>query len=123
MTPRIIHSNCFPVKALIGVDDCVTAITLAKSDSRRLEVGQWAQIVKGRYQGDVGLVAEVEVWGVRLLVVSCIQLQKFVLWDSSMSGKHKQPQCTLQPIPNLFNLIQFAFFGGTKLRQTEVHSY
>jgi len=42
MMPGIIHSNCFPVKAPIGVDNHVAAITLAKSDSERLEVGQWA---------------------------------------------------------------------------------
>ena len=54
MMPRIIHSNHFSVKASIGVDNHVAAITLAKSDSGRLEVGQWAQIVKGRYQGNVG---------------------------------------------------------------------
>jgi len=123
MLPGIIHSNCFPVKAPIDVDDCVAAITLAKSDSGRLEVGQWAQIVKGKHQGNIGLIAEVEVWRVRLLVVPCIQLQKFVSQDSSTSGKRKQPQHTLQPIPNLFNPVQFAFFDGTKLRQTRVHLY
>jgi len=123
MLPGIIYSNRFSVKAPIDVDDCVAAITLAKSDSGRLEVGQWAQIVKGKHQVNIGLIAEVEVWRVRLLVVPHIQLQKFVLQDSSTSGKHKQPQHTLQPIPNLFNPVQFVLFDGTKLRQTRVYLY
>ena len=79
MTPGIIHSNCVPVKFPIDIDDHVAAITLPKKDGDRFEVGQWTRIIKSTYQGDVGLVAEVEAWGVRLLVVPHLQVQNIVM--------------------------------------------
>ena len=87
LTPGIIHSNRIPVKFPIDLEDRVAAITLPKGDRDRLEVGQWACIIKGNYRGDVGLVAEVEAWGVRLLVVPRLQLLKFVSCDFSTLGK------------------------------------
>jgi hypothetical protein len=63
-----------------------------------LQVGKWAQVNKGLYKGDVGLVVEVQPWGVELLLIPRLKPP-----TSSAANPLKRKRTSIRPEISLFD--------------------
>ena len=74
-TPGIIHTQqTGPICQPIDFEDWAKMLRMQDLTST-LEVGQWVQVCKGTYKGDIGVVECMENWGgVYLLLVSCSKI-------------------------------------------------
>jgi transcription antitermination factor NusG len=69
--PGIVHHNTCIIQEQVDFADWTKVLSQHNSDANsNLAVGDWVQVCKGTYKGDVGYVAAVENWGgVSLLLV------------------------------------------------------
>ena len=68
LTPGIIRKQSGIVRQMIDPSNWVRLLTMQDSMSV-VNAGQWIQVHKGEYKGDLGFVTQVEAWGARVLVV------------------------------------------------------
>jgi len=66
-TPGIIRTRQDLVCGEINPSDFMRLLTMTEPTCN-LKEGEWAQVRKGLYKGDVGLVVAVENWGVEVLL-------------------------------------------------------
>jgi len=65
-TPEIIRTRQDLVHGEINPSDFTRLLTMTEPTCN-LKEGEWAQVRKGLYKGDVGLVVAVENWGVEVI--------------------------------------------------------
>jgi hypothetical protein len=92
--PGIMKRGGKPIVKFIPIEDHIGLIRLPKDMELRFTVGQWVQVTKGIYKGDLGYVKGLKPWGgVQLLLVPRIKLPA-----SSLQQKQgKQPRTTPPP--------------------------
>ncbi|KAF5381857.1 hypothetical protein D9757_008344 [Collybiopsis confluens] len=111
--------------ALVPETDLRRCLTMPKSENQVFAGGQWVQIKRGLYQGDVGLVVDDyrnsdSSTGVEVLVVPRLGLTDED--GPSTSSTSKRKRALPRPLPQLFNpsrCIQDQLFCRTK----HVYSY
>lgn len=99
ITPGIIRKLHGVVRQIIDPSDGVKMLTM-QDPSTSVVVGQWIQVNKGIYKGDVGFVSRLETWGAYVLLVPRLQAPNT---DSSL----KRKRTTVRPGPALFNPDSF----------------
>ncbi|KAG5648274.1 hypothetical protein H0H81_007098, partial [Sphagnurus paluster] len=70
----------------INIEERIATLKLPNLDADNLKVGDWAQIITGRYKDDLGIVAEVGE-SFKLLVIPRVQ-PEFVTRDLCRKCKH-----------------------------------
>jgi transcription antitermination factor NusG len=98
LTPGIMKRCGEPIVKLIPIEDRTAIICLPADQDLKFVVGQWVQVTKGIYKGDIGYIREIKAWGgVQLLLVPRIQLQVTSL--TNKQGKRRRtnpaPDCAL----------------------------
>ena len=73
LTPGIIWKRSGVVCQLIDPSDWVKLLTM-QDPIFEVKAGQWIQVHKGVYKGDLGFVTCVEAWGAQVLVVPCLKI-------------------------------------------------
>ena len=101
-TPGIIRKRSGIVRQLIDPSDWVKLLTMQDPISV-VEAGQWIQVRKGVYKGDLGFVTCVEAWGAQVLVVPRLKIPTPQA-DTSL----KRKRTAIKPEPRLFNLATFS---------------
>jgi hypothetical protein len=100
LSPGIVRHNTRIIWEQVDFADWTKVLSQHDSDANsNLAVGDWVQVCKGTYKGDVGYVAAVGNWGgVSLLLVPRLPGPHHP--GSSLS---KRKHLTTPPEPNLFN--------------------
>ncbi|KAF8194616.1 hypothetical protein BJ912DRAFT_924095 [Pholiota molesta] len=102
---------------IIELADRPKLLTLPKNKLSVYAAGQWVQIQKGLYKGDVGLVAQTCFWGVFLLVVP--RLSYGTAQDGM--GKGKRKATAIRNPPKLFDREEFEKANSAKIRTLGEH--
>ena len=78
-----------------------TRLLTMKKPTTNLKEGEWAQVRRGLYKGDVGLIVAVKHWGVEVLLLPRLNppAGDFTL---------KRKRSSIPPITALFNLAEFS---------------
>ena len=99
LTPGIIRKRSGVVYQMIDPSDWVKLLTMQDPMSV-VNAGQWVQVRRGLYKGDLGFVTRVEAWGVQVLVVPRLKTST----DTSL----KRKRTTIKPEPSLFDSATFS---------------
>ena len=99
-TPGIIWTRQDLVCGEINPSDFTRLLTMTEPTCN-LKEGEWAQVRKGLYKGDVGLVVAVENWGVEVLLPPRLNP------PVSSSGL-KRKRSSIPPKPALFDPAEFS---------------
>ncbi|KAF8173085.1 hypothetical protein BJ912DRAFT_932084 [Pholiota molesta] len=92
-------------------------LTLPKNRIPVCAAGQWVQIRKGLYKGDVGLVSQTHFWGVFLLVVP--RLSYGTAQDGK--GKGKRKATAVRNPPRLFDRKEFEKASSAEIHTIDEH--
>lgn len=88
-TPGIMKRGGKPIIKFVPIEDRIKTITLPKDLELRFTVGQWIQVTKGTYKGDIGYVKELKAWGgVQLILVPRLRLP--VATSTKIQGKRQR---------------------------------
>lgn len=96
-------------KTLVEQHEYIKILTMKCLDSDFAE-GDWVQIKKGLYRGDLGLVDAVHGWGVTVLLIP--RMSPDIVKDQ----KRKRKLTYIRPTPRLFNLKEYE---GSQLAYTQ----
>jgi hypothetical protein len=102
-TTGIIRKQIGVVRELINPSDWVRLLTM-QDPMTMVDVGQWIQVRKGGYKGDLGFVTHVEAWGARVLVVPRL---KIPTPTPQAATPLKRKRTTIRPEPRLFDFDAF----------------
>ena len=102
LTPGIIWKQSGVVRQLIDPSDWVKLLTM-QDPIFEVKAGQWIQVCKGVYKGDLGFVTCVEAWGAQVLVVPRLKIPTLQA-DTSL----KRKRTAILPEPRLFDLATFS---------------
>jgi transcription elongation factor len=104
--PGLVRTEGNPIFKFIPPSNRIRTLHLPKDRELRFTVGQWVQVLKGKYKGDLGYVNELLSWGgVRLLMVPRLPLLPPSYRPSKQ--ERKRPRSTPPPL-NLFNPLAIA---------------
>ena len=80
LSPGIVHRNAAIIWEHTDFQDWTKVLSQHDSTpNSNLAVGDWMQVLKGTYKGDVGYVAAVENWGgVSPLLVPCLPASSYL---------------------------------------------
>ena len=98
-TPGIVNTRQGIIQHKIDPADWIKMLAM-HNPKTVIRKGDWVRVGKGRYKGDIGLAAQVEYWGVQVLLVP--RLTPPTMIDSL---KRKRP--LFYPKPELFDLNVF----------------
>jgi len=99
-TPGIIRTRQDLVRGEIDPSDFTRLLTMTEPTCN-LKEGEWAQVRKGLYKGDVGLVVAVENWGVEVLLLPRLN-------PPVSSFNLKRKRSLIPPKPALFDPAEFS---------------
>ena len=102
LTPEIIWKQSGIVHQLIDPSNWVKLLTM-QDPIFEVKAGQWIQVRKGMYKGDLGFVTCVEAWGAQVLVVPHLKIP-----TPQANTLLKRKQTAILPEPRLFNLATFS---------------
>jgi hypothetical protein len=72
LTPGVLRSRSSLICQHISFDDGLKLLEM-RQIMELPDVGNWVQVRKGIYLGDVGYVLSAETWGVQLLLIPCLR--------------------------------------------------
>jgi hypothetical protein len=87
------------ITKFIPPSERMRALRLPKDRELRFTVGQWVQVLRGKYKGDLGLVKELFPWG----RVCLLMVPRLPPPDRSSIKKGKRPRSTAPPPLSLFD--------------------
>ena len=99
-TPGIIRTRQDLVRGEIDPSEFTRLLTMT-DHTCNLKEGEWAQVHKGLYKGDVGLVVAVENWGVEVLLLPRLN-------PPVSSSSLKRKRSSIPPKPALFDPAEFS---------------
>ncbi|KAF8973571.1 hypothetical protein BDZ97DRAFT_1751601 [Flammula alnicola] len=99
LTPGIIRSQLGIRRRLVEPSDYMSTLTI-KNVKVDISVGDWIQVKKGLYRGDIGFVASTCNWGVRVLLVPRVA-------STPMGSTQKRKASAVKPAPQLFKPDEF----------------
>lgn len=91
ITPGIIRTRRGITHQIIEPSDWTKMLTMHNPETT-VKVGNWVQVRKGLYKGDVGLADRVESWGIEVLLVPRL---KPPTTDPSLKRKRSAPRAVL----------------------------
>ncbi|KAF8962226.1 hypothetical protein BDZ97DRAFT_1759458 [Flammula alnicola] len=99
LTPGIIRSRLGIRRHLVEPSDYMSMLTI-KNVKVDISVGDWIQVKKGLYRGDIGFVASTCNWGIRVLLVPRVA-------STLMGSMQKRKASAVKPVPRLFKPDEF----------------
>ena len=119
LSTGIVCHNAAIIREHIDFQDWTKVLSQHDSTpNSNLAVGNWVQVLKGTYKGDVGYVAAVENWGgVSLLLIPCLSASSHL--DSSLSKR----KCSHLTTPCLFDPLVVKHDFGVDPVQQKAHIY
>jgi len=96
LTPGIIWKQPGIVHQIVDPLDWVRLLTM-QDPMTVVNVGQWIQVRKGPYKGDLGFVTDVEAWGARVLVIPRLKTA-----TPQAATLLKRKRTVIRPEPRLF---------------------
>ena len=97
LTPGVIRKRSGVVHQIIDPSDWVRLLTM-QDPMTVVNAGQWVQVRRGEYKGDLGFVTSVETWGALVLVVPRLKIP-----TPQVATPLKRKRTTIRPEPKLFD--------------------
>jgi transcription antitermination factor NusG len=122
LSPGVVRRHGGIIREQVDFADWTKVLSAGAHNSAtdsNLAVGNWVQVCKGAYKGDVGYVAAIENWGgVSLLLVPCLPGP-----HHPGSSPSKRKRSTTPPEPTLFDPLAIKRIHGVDPVWQELSTY
>ncbi len=114
--PSILRTKQGILRSMVNQEEQVGLLRMVNVDTNTAEAGNWVQVKRGLYKGDIGLVAATHTWGIDLLLVPRLAFHP-------SANKHKRKASAISIDPALFDPVAYELALSTKIPCLQDGSY